>query len=245
VGVRGDVAAGRVHLQRRGAGALPQAAASHRAAVDPAGPVRAAADQPEAARCRWTSLGRPVQPAAGHDADRRTCRTPDRGARPSLTGRSLRSPHPGFEFGDTSRGMSGAGETDQPEPAERGARRFGWPHPWRLARRGARRPGRRRSPVRVFGLSEEEPMPPRRGKAGVGSINVLADRQTIEGRKLAHDLRMVEREPKGVVAAAVVASRDQTGHAQAVHRRKQVTCAPARFECGRWSAVGAGLSERP
>jgi hypothetical protein len=42
-------------------------------------------------------------------------------------------------------------------------------------------------------------MPPRGVKAGVRSINVLADRQTIEECELAHDLRMVERKAEGIV----------------------------------------------
>jgi len=73
-----------------------------------------------------------------------------------------------------------------------------------------------------LGLSEEEPTPPRGCKPGVGSINVLADRQTIEKRELTHHPRVVERKAKSVVAAAIVSHEIKLMVAQTVHRSKQV-----------------------
>jgi len=66
-------------------------------------------------------------------------------------------------------------------------------------------------------------VPPGGSEAGVSSVEVLADRQAIEERESADRLGIVEREPEGVVAAAVVPHKVEPVVPQTAHRRPQMT----------------------
>src|SRR5829696_4619743 len=97
---------------------------------------------------------------------------------------------------------------------------------------------------RLFGLGEEEPVPPGRGEGRVGARERLADRHGVEDGQSGHRARMVERAAERDVRAAVVPHDGEALVPERPHHATQ-SRAIARFEYGPWSSVVGGLDDSP